>query len=602
MPASKYVQSGLGEYLAKIRSQFASERAKVIETKWNNNRLDFLGEFRPLWKQGEGEDWRSKVTAGIVSQKVRALYSIILDVYLQGGKIPFKFIPHNQATGGAPEDIEIATRRVDEAFSRCHAERAFLDNAFMACMTGKTTAKVVKKRFSRTSVAPVIDLNYAASMGIDPATVPMVPKVVEEDGDAWEYVSNWEMFTDPEAGFDCRMGSLAFHSQLISPYTLRKMVGQPYFFDELIEEALSEAGKSGTNTGGTGSSDQSLPPYLRSLQNRKRTIQYDEAWGRVPNEHIKTFLKDMSTQFQVDPDEINARFESAGGAGDDGRESYVHACLANGSVVRFALVDESDNPFYDMDLERIPDEPMGRGVADNAKMGHELVSMGLRAFVDNKAWSANVQMAMKRRLFLKTPDAVKPGGMWYLSEDARSAQDAMQQIIVQDVGETLLSLIAAGEKYADWDTMMSKIEQGQMSQTKRTATEIVQQAKRSDSYTGGVIRNFDERLTEPIAERFYLNMVQDPDTQGGKGDFVCQALGFESYQENIATIEALMNMYQMFAQDGEARGEMNIRRLMESLAKRNRIAPETFLLTDAEKQQRAAIMAAQPQIAPAPVQ
>jgi hypothetical protein len=236
---------------------------------------------------------------------------------------------------------------------------------------------------------------------------------------------------------------------------------------------------------------------------------------------------------------------------------------------------------------------MGRGVADNAKMGHDLVSMGLRTFVDNKAWSGNVQMAMKRRLFIKTPDTIKPGGMWYLSEDAKSANDAMQQIIVQDVGETLLSLIAMGEKYADWDTMMSKIEQGQVSQTKKTATEIMQQAKRSDSYTGSVIRNFDEGLTEPIAERFFLNMVQDPDVKGGKGDFVCQALGFESYQENFATITALLNMYQVFSKDQEARGEMNVRKLMETLAKRNRVDGKVFLLTPEEKAQRQAEQQAQ---------
>ncbi len=82
MAANKYDHSGLGEYVTKIHDQFAKERARVIESKWNTNRTDFLAEFKPLWKHGEGEEWRSKVTAGIVSQKVRALYSIILDASL----------------------------------------------------------------------------------------------------------------------------------------------------------------------------------------------------------------------------------------------------------------------------------------------------------------------------------------------------------------------------------------------------------------------------------------------------------------------------------------------------------------------------------------
>jgi len=422
--------------------------------------------------------------------------------------------------------------------------------------------------------------------------VPRTTKVIEEDGDAWEYDSNWEMFTDPEAAFNCRQGSMVLQSQLISSYILRSKMGQPYFIDEQIEEALEDSKK--TDGGQAGTSDQSLPPYLRSLANRKRNIQYIEGWGRLPNEQISKFLKETAgQQFRIDQDSLNARMDNRSGVGENGRESQVHICLANGSIVRFALVDESDNPFYEVELEKIPDEPVGRGVADNAKMGHDLAGAGIRQFIDNKSWSGNVQMAMKRRLFIKTPDAIKPGGMWYLSEDAKSANEAMQQIIVQDVGETLLSLIAMGEKYADWDTMMSKIEQGQVSQTKKTATEIMQQAKRSDSYTGSVIRNFDEGLTEPIAERFFLNMVQDPDVKGGKGDFVCQALGFESYQENFATITALLNMYQVFSQDQEARGEMNVRKLMETLAKRNRVDGKVFLLTPEEKAQRQAEQQAQ---------
>ena len=604
MAANKYDNSGLGDYIKKIHDQFAQQRARDIEVKWNTNRSDFMSEFKPLWKNGEGEDWRSKVTAGIVSQKVRALYSIILDVYLQGGRMPFKFLPHESLIDPVTEDLELATKRVEMAFTRCHAERSFMSNAFMACMMGKTYAKITRQKFTRSSVVPMMDLSYAQSMGIDPNDVPRITKTVEEEGDAWEYISNWEMFTDPEFAFHCRNGSMTFQTQLISPYVLRSKMGQPYFLDAMIEEAIENGAKDSSSQSGT--SDQSLPPYLRSLANRKRNIQYAEAWGRVPNEQVSKFINEtLAGQFHIEPDSINARANTSGGVGEDGRESYVHLCTANGHIVRFALVDENDNPFYEMDLEKIPDEPVGRGVADNAKMGHDLVSMGLRSFVDNKAWSGNVQMAMKRRLFAKTPDTVKPGAMWYLSEDAKSAADAMQQIVVQDVGETLLSLIAQGEKYADWDTMLSKIEQGQLAQSKRTATEIVQQSKRSDAYTGAVVRNCDENLTEPIAERFYLNMVSDPDIKGGKGDFVCQALGFESYQENVATITALMNMYQVFSNDAEARSEINVRRLMESLSKRNRIDPQTFLLTPAEKQakaaQQAADLAAQAAMNPQPV-
>ena len=599
---SKYDNSGLSAYFSKIADQFRTARVQYFEDKWNTNRRDFLGEFHQRKGEAALEDWRSRTTAHIVSQKVRALYSIILDVYLQGGRIPFKFLPHDadaygkQPTGSpdSPADLDIATKRVEQAFERCHAERAFMDNAFMACMMGKTFAKITRRSFRRATVTPTMNLDFAAAMGIDPAAVPRIVGMVDEEGDAWEYVSNWEIDTDPEAAFNCRTGSMVWQTQLQSPYMLRSKMGQPYFIDGQIEEAINGATKASQNATQSGMSDQSLPPYLRSLATRQRNIVYREGWGRIPNKHVNDFLKNVArAQFQLEPDSMNARRDTSNAMGEDGKESYVHVCMANDVVVRFALVDESDNPFYETDLERIPDEQSGRGVADNAKMGHDMASTGLRMFEDNKRWSGNVQMAMKRRLFTKTPDSIKPGGMWWLSEDARSADEAMKQIIIQDVGESLLSWIQIGEKYADWDTLMSKIEQGQQLLSDRTATEIAQQARRADSYTGTVMRNFDEGLTEPIANRFYLNMVADPDLKGGKGDFVCQALGFQSYQDNVATINSLMAMYNAFRVDQEARGEFNIRKLMETLSKRNRIDPSTFLLTDAEKQARSARMAQQ---------
>jgi hypothetical protein len=605
MAASAYDKSGLTPYLTKIRDQFATDRSREIEPKWNINRSDFFAEFRQLWKSQEGEKWRSRDTAGIVGQKVRALFSIILDVYLQSGRIPFKFLPFEKLQyldnpsmfSDFQDDLDLATERVEQAFVRCHAERAFIDNAFTACLLGKTYAKVTRRTFNRTRNVPVMPAEQAMAMGIDPATLPWKPLEVEEEGDAWEFVSNWEMFGDPEYAFHCRNGSMVFQTQMMSPYMLSGKRKDGFIIEPELQEVLDESAKAG-QSGTPGISDQALPPYLRNLSNRQRMIRYDEGWGRVPADVAQKYVQDtLLGEFSIDPASMNARTDGTIPESKPGEEVYIHACLADGKIVRFALCDPQDNPFFETDLEHLPDEATGRGVADNARMGHELVSKALRAYVDNKAWSANVQMAMKKRLFTKTPDAMRPGGLWYLSEDAKSASDAMQQIIVQDVGESLMSMISLGERYADWDTMLAKVEQGQFAAGKRTATEIVEQSKRSDSYTGGVIRNFDEGLTEPIAERFFLNMVYDPDVKGGKGDFTAQAMGFESYQENIQTLNNYLRFFEICLRSPEAMSEVKMRGLLEPIAKKMRLDTRTLLKTIAEKaaeaQQRLLEMQAQ---------
>ena len=609
MPRVNLDRTGLTQYLTQNFTNFAQARGD-IETKWNTNRDDFFQVFKQLWKKKEGEDWRSKATAGLVSQKVRALYSIIVDVYLQGGRIPVTFLLADKLLKVPPgelspyrDDLELAGERVAQAFDRCHAERAFMDNAFAACMYGSTRAKVIRQTFNRTKVAPSIDPAMAAAWGIDPASIPWIPQDVTEEGNAWEYVSNWSLYGDPEAAFHCRRGSMVYQLDLVSPYHLRQQMGKSgsFYIDDELEAAIAEAAKEGA-TGAAGVSDNTLPPYLRTLTNRKRTVRWLECWGRVPIYTASEFMREtLQKQNRIDLESVSARMD-----GDvpwsrdesDGREVYVHAIVAGERIVRFALVDPRDNPFYEADLEHIPDENSGRGVADNAKMGQDLASAGLRSFIDNKAWSANVQLAMKRSLFRKVPDAIEPGAKWYLNEEAKSARDGIEQIIVQDVGESLLSLIGLGEKYCDWDSMMAKAAQGQFDMGyKKLATEIIEQTKKSDTYTGGCIRNLDEGLTEPIAERFYLDDVSDPDLQGGKGDFVAQALGFETYQTNQLQLAGYLRLLDLLTLNPviakAVMADIKVKELIDPVARKLRVDPRTFWKSPEEKARDMALQAQQ---------
>ena len=111
---------------------------------------------------------------------------------------------------------------------------------------------------------------------------------------------------------------------------------------------------------------------------------------------------------------------------------------------------------WEIDLDGIS----GTGVADNVESVQMVLNGMVRAFEDNKKLAANVIVAIKKALLLEWSGTFKPGELIEVAEEAKSAAEAIQQIIIQDVGETLLSGIALMERYAEEGSMLPKILQG----------------------------------------------------------------------------------------------------------------------------------------------
>jgi hypothetical protein len=157
-------------------------------------------------------------------------------------------------------------------------------------------------------------------------------------------------------------------------------------------------------------------------------------------------------------------------------------------------------------------------------------------------------------------------------------------MVVPDVGESLLSLIALAEKYLDMETMIPKITQGiDTTQGKETAYEISQQVEKAGKYIGAIIRNQDEGLIEPMIERFYDYNMADPNVTKGKGNYIVKATGFNSFQDRLQRVKNLQQFLALIMQNPKLQEDAKFKRIMEDIGKALDVDPDEYFKSEQEK-------------------
>ena len=594
--ADQKASSPLAQYGLKMYSSFADARKKHLEPTWNEARANFNSEFKALWKHEEGEDLRSKATPGTVRQKVMTAFSVMVDVALQGGKIAFSMAPskrllaqNTEAAEVYRQDIDDAKDVIDEQYAKCHADRAYMSSVMYGAMYGIAYMKRIRETYSSSGFEALEVEGIEDQSSIPSELLEFEEVMFSEEGPGMTACSNWEIYCDPEANYNPRQGQGWFHVRDVSPYFLRQKKGAPYFLDWAIDQVLDECKRRRGEREDEDRSDDSLPPYLRDLADRRRGITYRESFLRVPRQTAEMFERDIRLRAgrkRSDTGQFIAwEAPSAAESKWDGDEVWVHKVIADRHIIRYVRVDAEDNPMYSAKWEAVVDEPGGRGVAENTRLAHEGIAKTLRAIEDNTSWSENVQGIFKPRLIEGNVKHMKPGQVLIASDAAKSASDAFTQVKLDNHIEGLVLLLGLYEKYADWDSMFARITQGQVEKDAATATEILSQQENADKYTGGVIRNWDEGLVEPITTDIFKENMRDPAIERGRGDFVVQALGFQEFKDRITRIRTYRTILELALSHEAVMAEFKIRGLVEPMVAAAEIDVDTVMKTDEEKAQ-----------------
>jgi hypothetical protein len=602
MNSSPNEPTGLAYYIREILYKRWAKDRQPLEEKWQRNLNAFKAVSEGQWKKEEAEGWRSDTFIQMTKIKILAAWSLVTDMFLQGGKFPFslQLSPYSDMQlEGMPEDMKANVEQaIEDQISLIHQELQDCqgDQHLMKCVM---SSAIYGETYGKKFVQPVQKSYYNQTDLSDGMGLPEFQRfekvTIEKNQPAWRYASVWDIFRDIEED-DLKISTGVIERQWKSPYQLRQCKGQDLYLGDAIDSAIKAAPEPGTQSH-TGQDTSAMAPGLRDIKHRSKTIEVLEFWGRVPRKIVEEFesnykkqLKD--TQKGVDKgvrDNPISGLESISQYEHDGDEVEVMVMVAGNDVVRFARTDPEDRPYYRAVWETSLDENHGCGVADNMEQVQKVLNGMVRAFEDNKKLSANVILGVKKRFMAKQDGVFQPGKEIEIAEECDDVRQAIQQVTIQDVGETILSGIALFERYADESSQLPKIMQGETAEKKKPDTlgELNMLQQNAGKYIGGVIKNHDEGLIEPIITDFYQYNMDNPDEPQGKGNFVVRALGFSSFQNRVTRLEKIMTFLNLLLGDEELRTIGKVKDLLREVAKALDLDPDDVVKTDQEQQQDA---------------
>jgi len=356
-------------------------------------------------------------------------------------------------------------------------------------------------------------------------------------------------------------------------------LGEAYYIDDAIERVIENHSKALS----TGKKDN-LKPGLRNIKNRYNTIEELTFWCRVPKKTLENFEADLKGS---ETPSLATDYEN------DGDEVEIGAVMAENEVIRHVRIKPDSRPHGRVVWEIDLDGTSGIGVADNVESIQMVLNGMVRAFEDNKKLSANVIVAIKKSLLIDWSGEFKPGENIEISEEARTAAEAIQQIIIQDVGETLLSGIGLMERYGDEVSMLPKILQGAVHEKQKVDTlgEMNLLQANAGKYIGSIIRNFDEGMIEPIISRFYEYNMLDETVSKGKGNYIAKPSGFSGFQNKILRLTKILQALNLVVSSPAIAAETKLKPLLEETFRGLEIDPQGVFKTKQEKEADAQAMA-----------
>ena len=574
MEADQYRDSRLAKYVrAELFDTFVKNR-KILEEKWYRNLTIWKGGITDVWKSHQGDevpegedDWRSKITVDIARQKAVMAVSLINQMAFKKSRLPFRLEPienHNMS----PEEKKLTDDKMNKLY------RYMEDSTIVT-----SSATEAKKGFQQAAIYGINYFKYNIHVISNTEYIPVgdtfEKQTIDKSHLGFERVSIWDIYRDLETD-DLQESRGVIHRKEISPYELRQFIGQPWFNRKAIETAIEDRQQHASIHTEAGSNRAQRHAEIVA---RNNNIEYLECWVRAPRAYVEAFSR--RDHDDLDPDSV--QIES------NGDEIDVLVGMVDNNIIRFTPLNKGQRPFLRQCWEEDVDELESAGVMDSLERYQNSLTGSLREFEDNKKLSANVLLAMKRENIYNKESKIKPGHVFELSEDCERAQDAVEAIVIPDVGESLQSHIALLRELADDTSNMPREMMGQSGGGSASVAELNQVIARSSKHLLTVIGNFDIVLAEFI-EKLYEYIMSNPELKDFHGNFSVKAIGFESFEARAIKMASLQQMMNMAAQSDAITQTMDMSWLVGELVQGLDFDPERALKSPeqiAQEQQQA---------------
>lgn len=571
---------------------FMQERRNLLEDQMRRNDDAFRGRYESdsltKWKSTEGQGWRSKVFVRLTKQKVVTAYSSLTAVQLQGGKLPWDLEPTEipEDMPGSPMDEALAKaaclkmkKQIQDDFDECLLERRYASAIMELCLHGWSWIRgpvLRQKRVAqRQFVAP------QTGFQLPPELIAQYGRNVMTVADVWkpvmEPVSVWNVFWDFENA-DHQAGHGVCIRDMMSYGRFLDLAESPGYDKSAVMAVIDQYRMEDE-----GTVDESHGPYMESLTKRKRVIPVIEFYGRVPKRYLEAYDKeslDLSTR-----------------ASKDSKETEIHCVIAVGSkepvVIRKPIVNPMPyRPVYRAVWEEVPYEASALGIPENMQDSQAMVNGLARSMMDNKALSSNLLIWWCGRNMAPGQNALLyPGKIFETADHVEDVRQAMQFFSPPDNTAGTPEIINIFERWADEETGLPKILQGETSKNQPdTAFEMSKLIEAANKAIGATIRNCDHGHISPLVTGFYdYHYITNPD-ESMKGDYVVKALGFASYQDKAIRGQNILGLAQFALSNQFTAKFVKTVEFLRELARIRDLDPDKYFMTDDELQQQAAMM------------
>lgn len=568
---------------------FKDERKQILEPQWHRNydafRSRYNSENLTKWRATEGNKWRSKVFCRLTKQKVVTGFNHVSALMLQAGKLPLVFNPSPvpQTYDGMmidPGEAKARAKRMEtiihDDFADCRADKEYLTAILEGAVYGLSWMRGPFLRpFESMSV------NYGIPYG---SGMYFPPDVVKRFGrfemarsvqykPVYESPSVWNMFWDLEAA-DHQRGHGVVYLELMSKGRFAELIRRKGY-DQAEGEKIVSAFNGKEDM---GSETDSLGPLREQYGSRKRVIPVYTFYGRVPVKYLRVY--------------------GLGEGKKDSDEIEIYCVLAKaGKAVVIRKPVENPLPYrqvYMAKWQDLPHEPGGVGIPEDIEDTQMVINGLTRAMLDNKNLSSNLMSWWNPRLLAAGQDkSFYPGKSFILDEAVENnhVQGAINFFSPPDTTGNTTQLIEMFKQSADDETGLGRVMDGSSGGTRKTAFEMLKVSESGNKMIGGICRNHDDGIIEPMGRGGYHYHMICGEDDAVKGDFHVEARGFKSYQDKAVRGAKLMELAQFSMSSEFTARYAKIGEFLSELARISDFDPEVLFYSDDELNQQAAVMA-----------
>ncbi len=174
--------------------------------------------------------------------------------------------------------------------------------------------------------------------------------------------------------------------------------------------------------------------------------------------------------------------------------------------------------------------------------------------------------------------SVYPGKFFELAEHIQDARAGFMFFSPPDVGDGLLELINLAERFADQESNLPKLLEGEKSVgDPKTAFAFGKLVENANKALGKVIGNIDSGHTEPMVTGLYHWLMATDSDESIKGDYTCKANGFGVFNDRVVQGENLQ-MFLAFMLSNQMLQEWpNVEWFLNEIAIKRNIDPDLAL-------------------------